>query len=149
VKKRKNANIFCRVSRKDTRQSILCRVPTGGHLAQFFFKIKIISVECLRSGAQQSNPGHLAKCILKLKKNIYRVPDRGHSANILYISKSNLFSVTHSLTSLFSLTPRRRLSPPPPLPERAAGPPSRRRRPPSCHRRPPSCRRSPFAVTGR
>jgi hypothetical protein len=31
---KKNKNILCRVSRDDTRQSLLCRVPTMGHSAK-------------------------------------------------------------------------------------------------------------------
>jgi hypothetical protein len=75
-----------------------------------FLKIKIISVECLRSGARQSNPGHLAKCILKLKKSLSSARSRALGKYIVHIGIQPLFCHTLSHFSLLS-----HAAPPPPL----------------------------------
>jgi hypothetical protein len=80
---KKNTNVLCRVSVGDTRQRILCRVPPGWHTAK---KCKLIFAECHLVDTRQSilcrvSPiWHSAKHILKIKKNLCRVPDHGHSA---------------------------------------------------------------------
>jgi hypothetical protein len=149
VKKRKKCKYFLPSVKEGHSSKYIVPSVNRWAFGTVFLKIKIISVECLRSGARQSNPGHLAKCILKLKKSLSSARSRALGKYIVHIGIQPLFCHTLSHFSLLSHARRRRLSPPPPLPERAAGPPSRRRRPPSCHRRPPSCRRSPFAVTSR
>jgi hypothetical protein len=53
--------------------------------------------------------GHSAKCILKFKKNLCRVPDHEHSAKNAYIAPGNSF-LPHSLTP--RRTRRRRHCPP-------------------------------------
>jgi hypothetical protein len=90
--------IFVECHQGDTRQRKLCRVP---------------------------DRGHLAKIILKLKKNLCRVPDHGHSAKSAYIALSNSFlllSLSYRAAAATAPAPRRRrarVSPcagPPPCP---------------------------------
>jgi hypothetical protein len=90
----------------DTRQSMLCRVPVVWHSAT---KCKLIFAECHLDDTRQrllcrlSPIWHSAKRILKIKKNLCRVPDHGHSAKHAYIATVRLFFLT-----LFSLSTSRR-----------------------------------------
>jgi hypothetical protein len=71
-KKKKIKNILCRVSKKDTRQSFLCRVRAGGHSAK---TLSSVFAECLSVGTRQRglcrvpDPWHSAKYIFKFLKN--------------------------------------------------------------------------------
>jgi hypothetical protein len=70
--KKKIKSILCRVSRKDTWQSFLCRVPAGGHSTK---TLSSVFAECLSVGTRQRglcrvpDPWHLAKYIFKFFKN--------------------------------------------------------------------------------
>jgi hypothetical protein len=102
----------------DTRQRLLCRV---------------------------SLIWHSAKLILKIKKNLCRLPDHGHSAKRVYIALVTFF-LSHSLTltlraaaTVYTSPPRRRTpaAPAPYAVRRAlAMPPPRPRR--ACPRRAPA-----------
>jgi hypothetical protein len=108
--------MLCRVSRDDTWQSSLCRVSPGRHSAK---NCKIILAECRPGDTRQrllcrvSPIWHSAKRILKIKKNLCRVPDHEHSAKHAYIAIVSPFFLTLSLSShapppLLSMPLRRR-----------------------------------------
>jgi hypothetical protein len=108
---KKNTNVLCRVSAGDTRQSILCREPPGWHSAK---KCKLIFAEChlvdtrQRSLCRVSPIWHSTKHILKIKKNLCRVPDRGHSANKENKLRARLLSSSFSPLTLSVSALRRR-----------------------------------------
>jgi hypothetical protein len=113
---KKNKKVICRVSRIDSRQSMLCRVSAGRHSAK---DCKKFFTECHPAGARQRTlcrvPAiwHSAKNILIFLKNLCRVPAIWHSAKPL--NNKPVVFLSSSLPHTLYL-----ISPPPTAP--AAGP---------------------------
>jgi hypothetical protein len=106
----------------------LCRVSARRHSA----KAPLPSVPDLALG----------KAYLKIKKNLCRVPDHGHSAKRVYIALvSSSFSLTLSLTHRAAATVNRRRDPAAATPPRPR-PPTARPPTPRAHTRPRPRRRA-------
>jgi hypothetical protein len=127
-KNKKNKNVLCRVSRNDTRQSSLCRVPAGWHSAK---NCKSIFAECRPGDTRQSrlcrvSPiWHSAKRILKLKKkSLPSSRSRALGKEVKYADRLSPSPSLLSLTPPLTLSHSRRRSltraaaPPAPAPPR-------------------------------
>ena len=154
---KKNKNVLCRVSKEDTRQRLLCRVPPGWHSAKM---CKVIFAECQMVDTRQRilyrvpPIWHSAKFILKIKKNFAECQITGTRQRRRIYSPAASFLLL-SLLSLSPLYRAHRLLParPPPLraiagsPAASAHASARHGRRPPCPPRPPSPAPAPAAAS--
>ena len=153
--------VECRVV--DTRQSRLCRVSRGG-TRQRSEKQSLPSVPGWHSAKKAPLPSAadlaLGKPYFKNKKNLCRVPHRGHSAKNTNLAKPTASPSSLSHSRSLSRSRRRPRSPPTPRPRPPSPPATRAPRPstPSTPSRPPRPRKPavapstpsrPFAVVHR